>query len=105
MTGRGQGEQANGNRRVVQRQRRVLRDPIQGIRKPAIRRLARRAGIKRISGLVYEETRGLMKVFLENVIGDAVKYTEHGKRKTVTDMDVVHALKRQGFILYGFGRV
>ena len=33
----------------------VLRDNIQGITKPAIRRLARRGGVKRISGLVYEE--------------------------------------------------
>ena len=47
------------------------------------------------SGLIYEETRGVLKVFLENVIRDAVTYTEHAKRKTVTAMDVVYALKRQ----------
>ena len=41
---------------------------VQGITKPAIRRLARRGGVKRISGLIYEETRGVLKVFLENVI-------------------------------------
>ena len=68
-----------------------------------IRRLARRGGVKRISGLIYEETRGVLKVFLENVIRDAVTYTEHAKRKTVTAMDVVYALKRQGRTLYGFG--
>jgi len=28
--------------------------------------------VKRISGLIYEETRGVLKVFLENVIRDAV---------------------------------
>ncbi|XP_032871077.1 histone H4-like [Amblyraja radiata] len=59
--------------------------------------------LKRISGLIYEETRGVLKVFLENVIRDAVTYTEHAKRKTVTAMDVVYALKRQGRTLYGFG--
>ncbi|KAI8503874.1 Histone H4, partial [Branchiostoma belcheri] len=65
------------------RHRKVLRDNIQGITpKPAIRRLARRGGVKRISGLIYEETRGVLKVFLENVIRDAVTYTEHAKRKT-----------------------
>jgi len=42
-------------------------------------------------------------LFLENVIRDAVTYTEHAKRKTVTAMDVVYALKRQGRTLYGFG--
>ena len=85
------------------RQRKVLRDNIQGITKPAIRRLARRGGVKRISGLIYEETRGVLKVFLENVIRDAVTYTEHARRKTVQAMDIVHALKRQGRTLYGFG--
>ena len=66
-------------------------------------RLARRGGVKRTSGLIYEETCGVLKVFLENVIRDAVTYTEHAKRKTVTAMDVVYALKRQGRTLYGFG--
>ena len=47
--------------------------------------------------------RGVLKVILENVIRDAVTYTEHAKRKTVTAMDVVYALKRQGRTLYGFG--
>ena len=67
------------------------------------RSLARRGGVKRISNLIYEETRGVLKVFLENVIRDAVTYTEHARRKTVTSMDVVYALKRQGRTLYGFG--
>jgi histone H4 len=87
----------------AKRHRKVLRDNIQGITKPAIRRLARRGGVKRISGLIYEETRGVLKVFLENCIRDAVTYTEHARRKTVTAMDVVYALKRQGKTLYGFG--
>ena len=45
----------------------------------------------------------MLKVFLENVIRDAVTYTEHARRKTVTAFDVVYALKRQGRTLYGFG--
>jgi len=45
----------------------------------------------------------VLKVFLENVIRDSVTYTEHARRKTVTAMDVVYALKRQGRTLYGFG--
>lgn len=102
MTGRGKGGKGLG-KGGAKRHRKVLRDNIQGITKPAIRRLARRGGVKRISGLIYEETRGVLKVFLENVIRDAVTYTEHAKRKTVTAMDVVYALKRQGRTLYGFG--
>ena len=87
----------------TKRHRKVLRDNVQGITKPAIRRLARRGGVKRVSGLIYEETRGVLKVFLENVIRDSVTYTEHARRKTVSAMDVVYALKRQGRVLYGFG--
>ena len=107
----------------AKRHRKILRDNIQGITKPAIRRLARRGGVKRISAMIYEETRGVLKSFLESVIRDAVTYTEHAKRKTVTSLgkfmltcrlqqnnmankrstDVVYALKQQGRTLYGFG--
>merc|ERR1712093_701198 len=43
--------------------------------------------------MIYEETRGVLKTFLEGVIRDAVTYTEHAKRKTVTSLDVVYALR------------
>jgi len=79
------------------------KEVILGITKPAIRRLARRGGVKRISALIYEETRTVLRSFLDNVVRDAVTYTEHARRKTVTAMDVVYALKRQGRSLYGFG--
>jgi histone H4 len=52
------------------------------------------------SGLIYKDTRAVLTVFLENVVPDAVTCTDHA---TVTTMDVVYALKRQGRTLYGFG--
>ncbi|XP_034152234.1 histone H4-like isoform X1 [Esox lucius] len=97
------GRLGKGGKGGAKRHRKVLRNNIQGITKPAIRRLACRGGVKCISGLIYEETRGVLKVFLENVICDAATYTKHAKRKTVSAMDVVYALKRQGRTLYGFG--
>ncbi|MBN3315101.1 H4 protein, partial [Atractosteus spatula] len=97
MSGRGKGGKGLG-KGGAKHHRKVLRDNIQGITKPDIHRLALRGGVKRISGLNYKETRGVLKVFLENVT-----CTEHAKRKTVTAMDVVYALKRQGHTLYGFG--
>ena len=87
----------------TKRHRKVLRDSIYGVTKPAIRRLARRGGVKRISGLIYEETRGVLIKFLENIIRDAVVYTTHAKRRTVSVADIVYALKRQGKTVYGFG--
>ena len=51
MSGRGKGGKGLG-KGGAKRHRKVLRDNIQGITKPAIRRLARRGGVKRISGLI-----------------------------------------------------
>ncbi|XP_041041230.1 histone H4-like [Carcharodon carcharias] len=102
MSGRGKGGKGLG-KGGAKRHRKVLRDNTQGIMKPAIWSLAYHGGIKCISGLIYKEVQGVLKVFLENVIRDSVTYTEHANRKTVTAMDVVYSLKCQGWILYGFG--
>lgn len=101
--GGGGGGKGLGKGGMAHRHRKVLRDNIQGVTKGAIRRVARRGGVKRISGVVYEETRGVLKVFLDHVIEDAVTYMMHARRKTVTTSDVIYALKRQGKTLYGFG--
>lgn len=85
------------------RHRPVLRDNIRGITKPDIRRLARRGGVKRIQGLIYEEARVALKVFLEEILHVAITLTDLANRKTVTAMDVVYALKRKGRTLYGYG--
>lgn len=95
----GKGFGKVGAKRIVQKKK----DVVLGITKPAIRRLARRGGVKRISALIYDETRTVLKSFLESVIRDTVTYTEHARRKTVIAMDVVYALKRNGRSLYGFG--
>ena len=102
VAGRGKGGKGLG-KGGAKRHKRMLRDNINGITKPAIRRLARRGGVKRISGLIYEETRSVLKGFLEGVVKDSVTYCGHARRKTVTALDVVYALKRQGRTIYGFG--
>ena len=98
--GKGKGGKSGAKRFASKKS---LKETIMGITKPAIRRLARRGGVKRISSYIYEETRAVLRSFLENVIRDSVTYTEHAKRKAVTALDVVYALKRQGRTLYGFG--
>merc|ERR1719218_317525 len=102
MIGKGKGGKGKTGGKG-KRHRKIVRDNIQGITKPAIRRLARRGGVKRVSGLIYENARKVMKQFLEKTVKDAVTYTEHAKRKTVTALDVVNALKRNGRTIYGFG--
>ncbi|KAJ6516954.1 histone H4 [Mycena vitilis] len=85
------------------RARRQRRANTYGVTKPALRRLARRGGVKRLSHTTYDDMRGALKIFLQGIIRDAVLYTEHGYRNTVTPLDVMYALKRSGRTLYGFG--
>jgi histone H4 len=104
MAGRGKSGKGLGKSAVKRTRKSVpAGDSIKGITKPSIRRLARRGGVKRISSNIYIETRGVLKVFLESIIRDAVTFCEHARRKTVSALDVVYALKRQGRTLYGFG--
>ena len=76
--------------------------PINGITNPGIRRIARRGGVKRISGFMYDETRGVLKTWLENIVSCVLVYTEHARRKTVLPIDVIYALERNGQKLYGY---
>ncbi|KAF7335683.1 Histone H4 [Mycena venus] len=88
------------------RRRRIRRYSIYGIgvtTKPTIRRLARRGGVKRVAGLMYEETRGCMIPYIQGLLMDAILHTEHDHRTTITARDVVHALRHSGKNLYGFG--
>ncbi|CAL5230008.1 g13448 [Coccomyxa viridis] len=71
--------------------------------KNAVRRLARKAGVKRMSGDVSTEARTALRSFLQGIIHDVVIITEHSRRQTATVMDVLLALKRRGRQLYGFG--
>ncbi|KAJ7854261.1 hypothetical protein B0H14DRAFT_2353813, partial [Mycena olivaceomarginata] len=77
-----------------------------GITKPDIRRLLRRGGVKRTSALMYQETRGALKIFLSQLIRDAVAYTDHrpmDSGATLSAKDVVCGLRHSGKTLYGLG--
>ncbi|KAF7340546.1 Histone H4-like protein [Mycena sanguinolenta] len=97
------GKSCNGIWARARYRRRRMHANILRITRPVLRRLARRGGVKRISGLMYDDIRGILKIFLEGVIRDAALYTEHGYRTTVTQLDVLYALKRNGTTLYVFG--
>jgi histone H4 len=88
--------------RPVRRHRKILHDNILGIRKPQILRMARRAGVKRVTTPVYERCRELIKKFLEEVLHDAIAYSDYSRRKTLAPKDVLKALQRQNRTLYGF---
>ncbi|KXH59507.1 histone H4 [Colletotrichum salicis] len=112
----------------AKRHRKIMKDCIRGITKPAIRRLARRGGVKRISAMIYDDAREALKTWLESVLRDCVTYAEHRKAKTITIHDVslltwtrqrappplllagssagslmvLHSLARKGKPIYGF---
>jgi histone H4 len=86
----------------TKRMKKLLKGNINGVTKGSIRRLSRRGGVKRISGLIYEEVRAVLKTFVDKTVRDSVSFTESAKKKTVTALDVVHALKNQGRMLYGY---
>ncbi|XP_044010091.1 histone H4-like [Aphidius gifuensis] len=102
MTGR-VNEYIRLDKGSANRYRQIYRSNIQGVTKPVIRRLARRGGLEHILCLIYKETRRVLKVILQNVIRDVIIYTKDAERKTVTAMDVVYALKRQGHNLCALG--
>ena len=80
MAGKGgKGGKGYGKVGAKRHARKALKETILGVTKPAIRRLARRGGVKRISDLIYDEARSVLKGFLEGIVKDSVTYTEHAK--------------------------
>ena len=77
--------------------------PTGNITSGAIRRLARRGGIKRIAMASNVAVRDYIDDFLNRVVRDSLTYTEHRKARTITAMDVVYALKKNGRVIYGYG--
>jgi len=104
-TGEAEGKKARGcGRGGTKRNHRTRnqRSALQGITKNDVRRLARRAGVQRVSLSFYDVARKELKRYLKQVLPDIAVYTEHAQRVTVLPIDVLRALKRRGQTLYGF---
>ena len=79
---------------------RPLSHPISKIGKPTIRRIARRGGVKRIDSRIYDFCRASMASFIRRVHYDAMVYCASARLKTVTDVHLLYALKRNGMTMY-----
>lgn len=66
------------------------REPIS---KAAITRIARKAGVKRISGTVYGEVRNLVNAKLNELIIVSQTLTLHARRRTINEEDVLGAIE------------
>ncbi|KAG8551085.1 hypothetical protein GDO81_018448 [Engystomops pustulosus] len=99
MSGRGKGGKGLG-KGGAKRHRKVLRDNIQGITKPAIRRGSQRR-VKRISG-IYERPAASSRCSWRT--SSVTRHLHRARQEEDRHrQDVVDALKRQGRTLYGFG--
>ena len=95
------------NRPSVRHQRRSRQTGnIKVVSKPAVRRLARRGGVKRMSEEIYTETQTVAKDFLVKVLEKSCIYMKdrNSSAKTLNPGDVVRALNNMGLPMYGFGR-
>ena len=61
-----------------------------------IRRLARRGGIKKISKLVINMIRRILRVFVFSVVRDSLAYARSDRRNLITAIDVINALRWRG---------
>ncbi|KAH3879477.1 hypothetical protein DPMN_003380 [Dreissena polymorpha] len=102
MSGRGKGGKGLG-KGGAKRHRKVLRDNVQGSRSPQSAVSLVVVVLKRISCLIYERPEVSSRCSLRTSSAMAVTYTEHAKRKTVTAMDVVYALRDKAGLCTGFG--
>lgn len=86
------------------KEKKVLKDNINGITKPALKRLTYQAGVIRTSRLVYEDLRARILDFLHLIVKDALVFTGYNKRKTVQESDVRHAFEvRRMYIAASYG--
>lgn len=90
-------------RTSAQKRPRVLRGNVEGLTKGAIKRLAHKGGVKTISGLIYEDSRGIIKVYIEKIVEAAVKLTQHARKIVISREDVLESARVNGYPIYTFG--
>ena len=103
MAGKGKVGKLSSKGKAKRHMKKSASHGLYQVTKGALRRLARRGGVKRISDNSYNSVREFCDTMIVKVTTDSIIYAESAKRKTVTAMDVVYALKKNGKTLYGYG--
>jgi len=75
---------------------------VEGIPRNAFKRLARRAGLTRVSGTFARDARKLLKFMLVEVLQRAALLTAHMRQKTISAGAMREALKESGMRTAGF---
>ena len=80
------------------------KDDIQSfLSKPVLLRLARRAGCKRIDGLVYQMVRDEAEKEILRIMEQSMLNCNSHKRKIIKSKDVVEAIESERNIRFAFG--
>jgi len=83
----------------------IYRDNVLGLKDPQFKRIALSVGITRLSGDSYKELRLYSKYMLENLVSQAVIYTDNSNRKTINFEDIKYAFKNiTGHDIYASGK-
>jgi histone H4 len=106
MGGRGKKAGAGGKTGPVRHRKQGRYPPnlhgyLQGITSPVLRRIARRAGVKRICKTFYDTARNHMLHNLAEIVRSTISYTACAKRSTIFTKDVIFAAGRLGQKLVG----
>lgn len=75
-------------------------DVYSGITKPVLMRMAHRAGVKNINGLVYEELRGILGIYLEEQLNRTITIAQHNDKKILKVDDLVTGSKVASILNY-----
>lgn len=67
----------------------------------AVKRLAQRAGAKRLFREAHAEIRASLMEFIGSISRDACLFADNSRRRTLLAADLVYALQRRGRPVYG----
>lgn len=70
--------------------------PFLGLTRAALRRMAYRAGCKRLDNKVYDLLRRVVEVYVTGILSETIIETNHARRRTLTRADLGHTLRRHG---------
>jgi len=76
--------------------KKIAKPVLEGITKNDIGRIAKRAGVTRVGGGVYDEMRFHAQQYLDEVLTKTLYHTDHRKAQTVTTGDVLQGFKCVG---------
>ncbi len=91
---RGGHGSGRGGRMSARHKNKTKKQGMENLTKEAIKKLARRGGVTRISGLVYEPVRDSIETYLKMLDKLSIVFMESQKKKVVQVTHVLEALKR-----------